>query len=77
MENRPHTITGVVSSKVIIIQVLNKLPTDQRHIRVPQDRLLCRTHVDNKTKQVFDFFLFLVCYTTRPQWSPFKTVTLP
>jgi len=36
-----------------IIQVLNELPTDKRHIKVPQDRLLCPTHINNKKKQVF------------------------
>jgi len=35
-----------------IIQVLNELPTDKRH-KVPQDRLLCPTHVDNKIKTAF------------------------
>jgi len=41
-----------------LIKVLNKLPTDKRHIKVPQDRLLCPTHVDNKKQQVFEkFFL--------------------
>ena len=40
-----------------IIQVLNELPTEKRHtlykcIKVPQNRLLCPTHVDNKKKRV-------------------------
>jgi len=30
-----------------IIHVFNTLPTDKRHIKVPQDRLLNPTHVDN------------------------------
>jgi len=40
-----------------IIEVLNELPTDKRHNKVPQDRLLCHTHVDKKHKQVFENFL--------------------
>jgi len=33
-----------------IIQVSDELPTDKIHFKVPQDRLLCPTHVDNKKK---------------------------
>jgi len=35
----------------ILIQVVNELWTDKRHIKVPQKRLRCTTHVDNKKKQ--------------------------
>jgi len=41
-----------------------------KYINVPQGRLLCHTHVDNKN--VFRNISFQVCYTTRPQWSPFN-----
>ena len=57
----------------VIIYVLNELPTVNRHIKVPQYRLLCPTHVDNK-KTIFSIVSFKVCYTTRPHWSPFKVV---
>ena len=41
-----------------IIQVLNELPTDKRHIKVPQDRLLCPTYVNNKKDRFSkNFFL--------------------
>ena len=40
------------------------MPTDERHIKVPQDRLLCPPHVDNKKKQVFEKNLFKC--VTRP-----------
>ena len=40
-----------------IIEVLNELPTDKRHNKVPQYILLCHTHVDKKHKQVFEKFL--------------------
>jgi len=43
-----------------IIQVFNELPTDKKRIKVPQDKLLCPTHADNK-------HVLYVCYTTRPQ----------
>jgi len=36
-----------------IIQI-NELPTDWRHMKVPQERVLCPTHVDNKKIQVFE-----------------------
>jgi len=39
------------SESTDIIQVLNELPTNERHIKVPQDRLLCPTHIDNKKKR--------------------------
>ena len=45
-----------------IIQVLNELPTDKRHIKEPQDRLLCPTHVDNKKKQFSKHFLSSVLH---------------
>jgi len=35
------------------IQVLNKLTADKRQIKVPRDRLLCPTHVDNKNRKCF------------------------
>ena len=41
-----------------IMQILNKLPTDKRQIKVPQDRLVCPIHADIKTKQVFEKILF-------------------
>jgi len=41
-----------------IMQALNKLPTDRRHIKVPHDRLLCHTHVYNKNKQNFQKNIF-------------------
>ena len=36
-----------------IFRDLNELPTDKIHskVRVPQDRLLCHTHVDNKNQR--------------------------
>ena len=40
-----------------MIQVLKKFPTDKIHIKVPQYKLLCHTHVDNKKQQVFEFLL--------------------
>ena len=43
-----------------IIHILNELPTDKRHIKVQQHRLLCHTHLDNKKKPVF---------VTRPEYS--------
>jgi len=49
---------------------LNELPIDKRHIKVPQ--LLFYTHVDNKKKTGLRKCSFQVCFTTRPQWSPFK-----
>jgi len=36
-------------------------------IKVPQDRLLCPTHVNNKKNQVFENFLFK--RVTRPDFS--------
>ena len=41
-----------------IIQVLNELVTDKRHIKVPQDRLLCPSHADNKKKNRFSTISF-------------------
>jgi len=57
---------------IYIIQVLNELPTDERHMKVQQDRLLCPTHFDNKKKTGFRKCSFYVCYTTRPQYSLFN-----
>jgi len=34
-----------------------QLPTDKRHIRVPQDRRIYHTHADDKIKQVFENIL--------------------
>ena len=45
-------------------QLLNELPTDEGHFNVPQDRLLCPTHVDNKIKQVFKIFFLNVLHNT-------------
>jgi len=50
-----------------MIQVLNELPSDKRHIKVPQDTLLCPTHVNNKIKLVFENILFRC--VTRPDLS--------
>jgi len=50
-----------------IVQVLNELPTDKRHIKAPEDRLLCNTHADNKKKQVFEKKKFRC--VTRPDLS--------
>ena len=36
-----------------------KLPTDKRHIQVPQDRQLCPTYVDNKKKQGFEKYIYV------------------
>ena len=52
------SVTNAFPRSIDIIQVLNEFATDKRHTKVPQDRLLCPTHVDNKKKQVFNFFLF-------------------
>ena len=38
------------------------MPTNKRHIKVPQDRKLSPTHVDKKNEQSFK-----VCHTTGPQ----------
>ena len=48
--NREKRYKGF-SSSTDIIQVLNELPTDKRHIRVPQD--LTYTHRQQEKKQVF------------------------
>ena len=44
------------------------MPTDKRYIMVPQDRLLCPTHVDNKNKTGFRKVLLSDC-VTRPDFS--------
>ena len=49
--------TFLRSTDIHVIQVLNELPTNKRHIKFPQDRLLCPTHFDNKKKQVCENFL--------------------
>jgi len=56
--NREKRLNAVPRS-TDIIQVLNELTTDKRHIRVPQGRLLCHTHVDNKKKTGFRKLSFL------------------
>ena len=38
------------TSRCLVIQVLNELPTDGILFKVPQGRLLCHTHVDNIKK---------------------------
>ena len=38
-------------------QVLNELPTDTWHLKVPQNRLLCPTHVDKKNRFSKKIFL--------------------
>jgi len=60
-----ENVTKVFPRSSYRIQVLNEFPTDKRHIKVPQDRLLCSTHVDNKKKQAFENFLCV----TRPDLS--------
>jgi len=45
-----------------IIQVLNELPTDKRHVKVPQDGLLCPTHVVNKKNGVSKSFFLSVLH---------------
>ena len=54
-------VTNAFPKSTDIIQVLNGLTTDRRHIKVPQDRILYPTHFDKKTKQVIEFCL-QVCY---------------
>ena len=61
--NREKRLNAVPRS-TDIIQVLNEMTTDKRHIKVPQCRLLCHTHVDNKKKQAFENYLFKC--VTRP-----------
>ena len=48
-----NLLTNALSRSKNIIQVLNELPTDKRHIKVPQGKLLCPPHVDNKKKNRF------------------------
>jgi len=45
--NRESVTNAFSRPTDILIQVLNELQTDKRHIKVLQDRLLCPTHVDN------------------------------
>ena len=45
------------STDIPIIQVLNELPTDKRHIKVQPD--LCPTHVGNKKKNRFSKKFFV------------------
>jgi len=69
-----ENVTKVFPRSSYRIQVLNEFPTDKRHIKVPQDRLLCSTHVDNKKKQAFQNFLCV----TRPDLSGVPlTVKIP
>jgi len=51
------SVTYAFPRSADIIQVLNELPTDKGHIKVPQDILLCPAHVDNKKKQIFEKIL--------------------
>ena len=44
------------------------MQTDKRHIKVPQDILLCSTHVDNKKNRFSKKILLSVLH-----WSPFNT----
>jgi len=53
--------------------VLNELPTNKRHIKILQDRLLCHTHVDNKKKQVFKNCLFKCVTRLDPSGVPLCT----
>jgi len=52
-------------------------PLGKSYLKVPQVRLLCHTHVDNKKKQVFEkFFSSLLCNQTpveslKPQFLGF------
>ena len=59
-----------------VIQVLNELPTDKRHIGCHRHRLLCPTHAGSKKKQVFETNLFKCL--TRPDLSgvPLNVSTL-
>jgi len=36
--------------------------TDKRHIKVPQDRLLCPTYIDNKKNRFSNIFIFSVLH---------------
>ena len=55
------SVTNAFPRSTYIIQVLNELPIYKRHIKVPQDRLLCHTHVDNKKNRFSkNFFVSLL-----------------
>ena len=45
-----------------ITQVSNEMPTDKRHIKVPQDRMQCHTHVNKKKKTGLPFFILSVLH---------------
>ena len=47
--------TNAFPRSTYIIQVLNKLASNKIHTKVPQDRLLSPTYINNKQKQVFAF----------------------
>ena len=49
-------VTNAFPKSTDIIQVLNELPTVQIHIKIPQDRLLCPTHVDKKKTGLVESF---------------------
>jgi len=67
------SVTYAFPRSTDIIQVLNELPTDKIHIKVPQDRLLCPTHVDNKKVQLFEkLFLSVLHDQTSVEFLLFK-----
>jgi len=45
-----RSVTNDFPKSTDIIQVVIEWPTNKRHIKAPQDRLLWHTHVDNKKK---------------------------
>ena len=55
-----------------IIQVLNDLPTDKRHIKEPQDRQLCLTHIDNKKKTFSKSLVPLTIFSRQRRNAAFK-----
>jgi len=71
--NREKRLNAFPSS-TYKMQALNELPTDIRHIKVPQDRLLCPTAIDNKKKQ-FSENLLSKC-VTRPDLSGVPLMSL-
>jgi len=69
-----ESVTYAFPRSTDIKQVLNELPTDKRHIKVPQDRLICPTHVNNKEKQVFETIPYKC--VTRPDLSVVPLITM-
>ena len=58
------------------LQVLNKLPTDRRQIKVPMDRSLCSTKDGNKKIKVCNIFFFM-CIAGPDRKSSLKCLSLP